>query len=278
MTDYFKELGNAWSLFTKNLNVCWFILVGFIYLIIILGIAGLLVLLFWLITGINITNIGTLNLSMLVISLITMEVIIWLILIIVLGNYMTAMFFGFLKEVCFKGKCNFTKVFDYGRRYWSTYFKYGLLYFFGLMSIPALFIAIFVILAILTSGALRILFGIIAGILVIGFIFYVIFIYFTQFFARVMIVVHNTNAVETMKKSYQYLLKNPTNVLATFGVILLISIPISIMLFIISFLELIPYVVFITTPIEQIISFILSIILVLFMIRCYCVENNIKQS
>ncbi len=277
MTDYFKELGNAWSLFTKNLNVCWFILVGLIFILIIFGVAGLFLLLFWLITGINITKVYSFNFfSMLAIIIMVIESIIWLIMIIILSNYITAMFFGFLKEVSLKGKCQFRKAFDYGKQYWSTYFKYGLLYLFGLIGIPACIIAIFVILAILTSGALRIVFGIIAGIFAVAFIFYVIFIYFSQFFARVMIVVHNTSAIETMKKSYQYLLKNPINVLATFGVILLITIPLSIVMFIFGFLEMIPYVVFITTPIEQIISFILSIILVLFMIRCYCVENNIK--
>lgn len=277
MTDYFQELGTAIKLFGKNLNIFWFLFVGLVYLLIILSIGGLFLWLLLLTSGNGLSDINNLNITLPFIIIGIVELILWLLIIIIFGNYVTAMTFGFLKEIAIKGFCPFKKAFYYGNTYWKTYLKYSLLYTLGLIGIPLLTIGLLILLAIITTGLAQIVIGIFAGILIIAFIVYAFFIYFTQFFARVMIITENTGALETVKESYRYLLKNPTHVLATFGIMLLVIVPLMIIMFIFSFLELIPYVIFITTPIEQLLGFVVSTVIALFIIRSYIVENKIKN-
>ncbi|MBI3032437.1 hypothetical protein HYY69_03095 [Candidatus Woesearchaeota archaeon] len=279
MTDYFQELGTAIKLFGKNLNIFWFLLVGLVYLLIILGLGGLF---FWILllasgnTLSTINNINIMSIQFIVVGMV--ELMIWLLVIMILGNYITSMTFGFLKEIAIKGFCPFKKAFYYGNIYWKTYFKYSLLYTFGLIGIPLLIIGLLIVFALLANeGALQVIFGVLAGILAIVFVVYAIFLYFSQFFARVMIVTQNTGVLETLKRSYQYLLKNPIHVFATFGIMLLVIVPLSIVMFMFSLLEFIPYAIFITTPLEQLLGFVVSMVVALFMMRSYIAENRIKN-
>ena len=274
MTDYFEELKKTLKLLVDNHNIFLLIPIYLLFFVIILlvgaGLAGML----FLLNGASTTP----NFTPLLITVGIIELCIFLVVMIIIGGYTTALTTGFLKEIALKGSCPFSRIWDYGNQYWKTFAVYGVIRGFGMVLLPISVLALVIILAVVVDGVGKILLIILAVILGLLLFAHLLLLYFSQFFSMAMIITQNTLAVETIKKGYKYLVQKPGNVFATFGILFLVGIPVGIFEGIFSVINnIIPYVSVITVPISLFLRFCLFVFSMIYMIRCYASENNIKK-
>lgn len=157
------------------------------------------------------------------ILLLSLFAVIDLIILFIVGAYVSSMKIGMYKEIIDTGKAAAANMFSYGRKYFKTVLGYVFIRFL-LLFVPLIAL---IGLGILSFIASKVLGVILIVLFVLAFIFYTIFIAFGFYFIEPIIVSRNVTSLEAVKASFAYMKTNFLQVLITWALSVAVALGVS---------------------------------------------------
>ncbi|OGM01986.1 hypothetical protein A3K72_01210 [Candidatus Woesearchaeota archaeon RBG_13_36_6] len=229
--SYLNILKKSWDGFKRNPVLILPLFVGLALFIGFLLVVGLEVLVFIIIFSKSVLSdpmsvlTSTKGILLIVFFSMTDLVFVWMI-----SSYIKAMQIGMYLDVTKNQKTTSEAMFKYGKRFFKVYFKYQLAKF-VMFIVPILVLASVVYLCYLASKILAIIIGVLALLLLLG---YITFIGFGLFFIEPMIVTERKGLVALLKQSVDYSMKNLGHVIITGGIIIIITMCVGLIMYVIK--------------------------------------------
>lgn len=280
MVDYIKEITNSWKLYRKNLIVLIpFLLSLLAFLVFFVFAAFECLFIFFIATGSSFA-FENFIISPFIVFLLIFFSIIDIILLTLLNSYFESMILVMYDQVCLKGKTSLTNLFANGKTYLYLLFKVKLLKNFIICLLPFLIMSILPLILFLKK---HFLLGILFSGL-FGFI-YLIYLFFVTlgllFLQPIITTTKNKSAIELIKKSFKYSFNASTVTITTWGLGVVLSFAINIVLLPLIIIErlltmIFPLIVVITIPLRTFIQLFMMYYILMFRFKVYYSENKIK--
>ena len=281
--NYFSELGQSWKLLWKNPVLFIPPILGGAVGTLLLSLAVIILMVHFLVSLSDFVSViggdssGIDRFTALPGFVTTLVVLVVLLvpLLFFINIFIRAMELGMRKEVCLTGTTSAATMMASARKYFLPLLKLQLFSFFFLFLLPAALLAVPAVAGLLLE--LR-LFAIIYGVL-ISFLFlaYLLFLSFGLFFAPVMITLGERQVIPLVRRSFSYSMKHPAHVLATFGVMALVSFGMVVLFLLllplVIVLALIPLGFIIPGILRWAIQVVLSVFLQLYVFKSYFAAN-----